>query len=189
MGKTIPPPLYRRGFQKHPHARGEDYIRNSQVRLHIETPPRTWGRRWGRRHGHLQDGNTPTHVGKTVRGASAPSMARKHPHARGEDYIWNSQVRLYIETPPRTWGRQSSRISGNAERRNTPTHVGKTKSKKVKKSHKRKHPHARGEDYLSVCTVLLMLETPPRTWGRLLYRTSRTKAARNTPTHVGKTDF
>ena len=91
------------------------------------------------------------------------------------------------ETPPRTWGRQSSRISGNAERRNTPTHVGKTKSKKVKKSHKRKHPHARGEDYLSVCTVLLMLETPPRTWGRLCYGLSVVHAVGNTPTHVGKT--
>ena len=54
---------------------------------------------------------------------------------------------------------------------------------------KRKHPHARGEDILSVSLVRYEKETPPRTWGRLIGNPRRCGYFRNTPTHVGKTRF
>ena len=52
--------------RKHPHARGEDACRSPQDRERQETPPRTWGRRGCLYCAPFLDGNTPTHVGKTL---------------------------------------------------------------------------------------------------------------------------
>ena len=50
-----------------------------------------------------------------------------------------------------------------------------------------KHPHARGEDPSRMATRGMMVETPPRTWGRRSEAISAFNSLRNTPTHVGKT--
>jgi len=50
------------------------------------------------------------------------------------------------ETPPRMWGRRASSKRALFENRNTPTHVGKTKSKRTNAKSIKKHPHACGED-------------------------------------------
>ena len=74
---------------------------------------------------------------------------------------------IYLETPPRTWGRLYSSTAGS-----TITW---------------KHPHARGEDTDPDMQGACFLETPPRTWGRLKAPTPEAVCAGNTPTHVGKT--
>ena len=71
----------------------------------METPPRTWGRRGGPDFEDAGLGNTPTHVGKTYDDDTEKLMGKKHPHARGEDYIWGQCAIDEKETPPRTWGR------------------------------------------------------------------------------------
>ena len=71
---------------------------------------------------------------------------------------------------------------------NTPTHVGKTWPKRSCAAHLKKHPHARGEDGCWYTFTVVVLETPPRTWGRLIKAVQPLKEERNTPTHVGKTD-
>ena len=71
--------------------------------------------------------------------------------------------------------------------RNTPTHVGKTRSTSPAPRAGEKHPHARGEDLSKTRSRARKPETPPRTWGRHLPYSWAASFSRNTPTHVGKT--
>ncbi len=116
----------RRGFQKHPHVRGED-CRISSPRLNGgETPPRAWGRQSvaGQVVNFVR--NTPTCVGKTYSTAGAPFLRWKHPHMRGEDFLQNQCRRRNEETPPRAWGRPAIADAQTYNGGNTPTCVGKT---------------------------------------------------------------
>ena len=61
MGGSLPAALPR----KHPHGRGEDRRGDLRERLHIETPPRAWGRHASTTAAQIPLGNTPTGVGKT----------------------------------------------------------------------------------------------------------------------------
>ena len=153
----------------------------------METPPRTWGRRCTGWSHPTSRGNTPTHVGKTKSYVCFFRVVWKHPHARGEDKLNVKGGKAGIETPPRTWGRRCTEWSHPTSRGNTPTHVGKTRPSKDGTAPRGKHPHARGEDSLSVPADRAMRETPPRTWGRQAREHPPTQELGNTPTHVGKT--
>ena len=52
-----------------------------------------------------------------------------------------------------------------------------------------KHPHERAEDSQRMSLPQRDSETPPRTWGRPVDCRAFGEIVRNTPTHVGKTDF
>ena len=132
-------------------------------------------------------GNTPTHVGKTENPLKEPCDLQKHPHARGEDNWMILVTPTDGETPPRTWGRLKVANPAGKLVGNTPTHVGKTCHRGRIRAGVRKHPHARGEDRLSMAVSVAVRETPPRTWGRLDYNEGEYIDSRNTPTHVGKT--
>ena len=75
----------RRGFQKHPHVRGEDCRPMKMIFGHKETPPRAWGRHIAIWDESYIEGNTPTCVGKTPGPGQLSDLVRKHPHVRGED--------------------------------------------------------------------------------------------------------
>ena len=92
----------------------------------VETPPRAWGRRAPEKDESGSLGNTPTCVGKTTQAQIAPHPSRKHPHVRGEDLCARYEVSVFIETPPRAWGRRQFPSGNVPTRRNTPTCVGKT---------------------------------------------------------------
>ena len=111
----------------------------------------------------------------------------KHPHVRGEDSAVRENRYPPIETPPRAWGRLCmspviQRVLGN-----TPTCVGKTTTVTVSYSLDQKHPHVRGEDWISPWLKGCATETPPRAWGRRAKNPSSRAMPRNTPTCVGKT--
>ena len=133
-------------MEKHPHVRGEDAYPHNKVSSYLETPPRAWGRPAVLNHAHLEGGNTPTCVGKTVRHADISLRVEKHPHVRGEDCI-----RL---------------VPRGGRDRNTPTCVGKTVMGYPMSVAERKHPHVRGEDGRQRMAALCTEETPPRAWGR-----------------------
>ena len=92
-----------------------------------ETPPRAWGRLNSGELSPSLNGNTPTSVGKTLVNFHELNIMQKHPHERGEDLKGKSSVLLYLETPPRAWGRLFTPRGGENGRRNTPTSVGKTR--------------------------------------------------------------
>ena len=187
VGKTLQKCRFSIKRWKHPHARGEDRPAKKASTPRSETPPRTWGRLFDRKDVLGLDGNTPTHVGKTKISFFRSVIAEKHPHARGEDSLLRCPCQRPLETPPRTWGRLHFPCHLGDAFRNTPTHVGKTLLHFPCHLSNRKHPHARGEDFSSPTTRRTILETPPRTWGRLCQACSSLLAQRNTPTHVGKT--
>ena len=116
----------------------------------------------------MERGNTPTRVGKTCNVVPLSPSSGKHPHAGGEDPI------------PTPWA--------NLNVGNTPTRVGKTFLTTSKSITIGKHPHAGGEDGSPQKGMSLMLETPPRGWGRLCPQSSNNHDFRNTPTRVGKTE-
>ena len=86
---------------------------------------------------------------------------------RGEDTSTSSTAIASPETPPRAWGRPVPSSAASSRGGNTPTCVGKTRSRSELTRLGRKHPHVRGEDYV------------PRRFHTLL--------PGNTPTCVGKT--
>ena len=169
VGKTPRPAPATTSGRKHPHARGEDSPFQRRKPPIAETPPRTWGRLSSAPTAQCMARNTPTHVGKTP--SPVPTMA-----AEGE-------------TPPRTWGRPQGTLKRVLYDENTPTHVGKTCAPSPAGAKSGKHPHARGEDLSPHPSRSTQPETPPRTWGRLELDALDELVFRNTPTHVGKTDF
>ncbi len=172
---------------KHPHERGEDACHRQRRHAHVETPPRAWGRHPHQDSGAAARRNTPTSVGKTPRCRRLSVSCRKHPHERGEDAAFSIPSFCERETPPRAWGRLSTRPSTSTRSRNTPTSVGKTLGYEPVRDHPRKHPHERGEDAIVAIVQLLPRETPPRAWGRRPEHKAFAARARNTPTSVGKT--
>ena len=152
-----------------------------------ETPPRAWGRPGRLRLAGAAVGNTPTSVGKTTRPCSCASRARKHPHERGEDFPAFSSFSSPAETPPRAWGRPFVSTPEQQYLRNTPTSVGKTDQRRLRRPALWKHPHERGEDRALTPEDAARLETPPRAWGRPLSDRNGWCWLRNTPTSVGKT--
>ncbi len=175
------------GDKKHPHGRGEDDLNPFVREGHAETPPRAWGRRSYVFSPNNPGGNTPTGVGKTRQVPSSRTLRRKHPHGRGEDALVSLPMVWRAETPPRAWGRLSSRLALQSGRGNTPTGVGKTASSMSKILAVKKHPHGRGEDNSAKWSIRTLVETPPRAWGRLVWIHPATAGCGNTPTGVGKT--
>ena len=189
VGKTFVCRKSASTLRKHPHARGEDGGVNYFFSFFLETPPRTWGRLFPEVLENPLGRNTPTHVGKTDAENHRECRGKKHPHARGEDSrgMWSSLP--LPETPPRTWGRPPPSSTSTSSHRNTPTHVGKTSLSAAFMAARMKHPHARGEDLCAGSFFVYWMETPPRTWGRHRMKISFFLSSRNTPTHVGKTNF
>ena len=128
-------------------------------------------------------------MGKTSSSHGLTRITEKHPHARGEDAVGRDRKIEYIETPPRTWGRREDPCMPIHQKRNTPTHVGKTRRSLHADPSKEKHPHARGEDSRMGSKLCVQRETPPRTWGRRITAYSHIVYLGNTPTHVGKTRY
>ena len=126
-------------------------------------------------------------MGKTAAGLGHQGAKGKHPHGRGEDRDYIAKLGLESETPPRAWGRQPVARRLLVSGRNTPTGVGKTKTRSCWRSLRRKHPHGRGEDHDGVVEVFDAAETPPRAWGRPMTDARRLPLIGNTPTGVGKT--
>ena len=143
--------------KKHPHVRGEDISHLSSSLSNSETLPRAWGRPIASPSSVINDGNTPTCVGKTPSQAICISICWKHPHVRGEDPDGSGTAFLGIETPPRAWGRLLRNPSRAGKAGNTPTCVGKTLADAPGAAACRKHPHVRGED------TNILLKSPAKT--------------------------
>ena len=130
VGKTSTHNARNSGRQKHPHVRGEDTTTGEGEHGAAETPPRAWGRR--RKIVSLVTScrNTPTCVGKTAVLVAQETIERKHPHVRGEDLPFSPERLRHIETPPRAWGRPQQKSPEKVRSRNTPTCVGKTRTRR-----------------------------------------------------------
>ena len=126
-------------------------------------------------------------MGKTRGNWSKHCSSEKHPHVRGEDSSKTMSTRRPLETPPRAWGRRSPVYRIANFEGNTPTCVGKTLFSRYARHTCKKHPHVRGEDTSITVRAIIVVETPPRAWGRRRKPGLTPRLSRNTPTCVGKT--
>ena len=98
----------------------------------------------------IEDGNTSTHVERTVERCSGSGLCGKHLHARGEDSPEVLGILHGVETPPRTWRGRHQETAAAKELRNTSTHVERTCFVVYMLARFEKHLHARGEDSVLV---------------------------------------
>ncbi len=150
----------------HPHVRGEGLHHSINADRRHGSPPRAWGRR------------TPR--------ASRRRRNPVHPHVRGEGKRLLGRHGRNLGSPPRAWGRRNARACGCAERRFTPTCVGKAGRSPAEAPAGTVHPHVRGEGLRFGHGILGAGGSPPRAWGRLGEDALGQSACRFTPTCVGK---
>ncbi len=111
----------------------------------------------------------------------------KHLHGRGEDTPSPFAPKSLTETPPRTWRRLRAENVPASRCRNTSTDVEKTDTDSGLLWLVKKHLHGRGEDSTIVGRENRTLETPPRTWRRLVALGRFCRRHGNTSTDVEKT--
>ena len=146
MGKTSHLFLHSFELRKHPHVHGEDLVFIAFNYFSTETPPRAWGRQSLPDEWRTTGRNTPTCMGKTSLNNALKFAKEKHPHVHGEDPVLAFSNNPPPETPPRAWGRPSSRALINSAFGNTPTCMGKTSISSKRMHLFQKHPHVHGED-------------------------------------------
>ena len=136
---------------------------------------------------HARTRFTPTLVGKTQ---SLPVMATiswVHPHACGENSLFSTKRGEQPGSPPRLWGKLARRPPARPAERFTPTLVGKTCKSGRPSQPRWVHPHACGENGNVLSSIMIILGSPPRLWGKLKRQNSLCFYTRFTPTLVGKT--
>ena len=195
------------GEPVHPHARGDNWAIPSTVANESGSPPRAWGQR---RTQHLCRGPswfTPTRVGTTLSPLALLAASTVHPHARGDNQVYQSQRVGVLGSPPRAWGQHTpaatpAALPGSPPRawgqdtmphdakgqlRFTPTRVGTTSSVVNILPRLTVHPHARGDNWAIPSTVANESGSPPRAWGQRGSRLAYYRLYRFTPTRVGTT--
>ncbi len=187
VGKTLHSHRLVRIVEVHPHACGEDSGYSAVMVLCQGSPPRVWGR-----HGldilfALPNGFTPTRVGKTISTSLINKSHKVHPHACGEDWIFQPRPIYRQGSPPRVWGRLWRMLLWFCYFGFTPTRVGKTAKSLSSINRCKVHPHACGEDLAAQSYAGNVKGSPPRVWGRRRTRRFQYRWQRFTPTRVGKT--
>ena len=130
----------------HPHVRGDDWWMRSMSGTISGPPPRAWGRRHHVNRRHIRLRSTPTCVGTTASLVRYSPVRAVHPHVRGDDpNSWYS-ARTASGPPPRAWGRRVHRHVASPVARSTPTCVGTTRRRWLRRGGGSVHPHVRGDD-------------------------------------------
>ena len=102
----MPAHWHEQGTEEHPHVRGEELAMSSNFLATVGTPPRAWGRESLSLSRRKSKRNTPTCVGKRLRGSRGLWRRGEHPHVRGEETLILSPSGSQKGTPPRAWGRE-----------------------------------------------------------------------------------
>ena len=169
----------------HPHVRGDDSFADPVREIAGGSPPRAWGR--SERYGRPGAGGrfTPTCVGTIATGTWEAGRRSVHPHVRGDDSLWSSGASFSHGSPPRAWGRWSSRRNRAFASRFTPTCVGTIQTTLLVARLTTVHPHVRGDDVPNATPSSLIIGSPPRAWGRCDRPQLCHLGYRFTPTCVG----
>ena len=171
----------------HPHACGENMV-DAQIRERAFGPsPRMWGKPWMETRRTRCRRTIPTHVGKTRRKIRRHVDISDHPHACGENEPPPIIKKTNLGPSPRMWGKLTNARHLLQMRRTIPTHVGKTRRRRIISNLRSDHPHACGENIISITKSKLKNEPSPRMWGKPRFRRILAASTRTIPTHVGKT--
>ena len=128
-------------------------------------------------------------MGKTSLVYARWKGVRVHPHACGENIsVYLFRFIIDYGPPPRVWGKLPCLEVAKMQKRSTPTRVGKTQGGSTHGRHEKVHPHACGENFVSVAAGMGTFGPPPRVWGKRVQVCSATISVPSTPTRVGKTE-
>ena len=150
VGKTCHSDARHNTIEVHPHACGENARRRRRSLLALGSPPRLWGKL-----AHLLASGrglrfTPTLVGKTDFPDMPLCVSGVHPHACGENSRTEGRLDSQGGSPPRLWGKPILVLQGVHHKRFTPTLVGKTNFLERSLPMFEVHPHACGENSVSL---------------------------------------
>ena len=189
VGKTRSIWMTMRMAKVHPHACGENDMHTWQSSGFDGSPPRLWGKPSPSKQHSRRNRFTPTLVGKTLKKSSLCSWTTVHPHACGENPQFRRQIVKQNGSPPRLWGKRQQAGFPIRPYRFTPTLVGKTSTRTVRRPSWPVHPHACGENFDPHRSQTQLAGSPPRLWGKRFLRRLFRLFRRFTPTLVGKTAY
>ena len=129
------------------------------------SPPRAWGQCSGERTRGDAPRFTPTCVGTMYGRDSGRGGFTVHPHVRGDNATWWSEL--------------------VAKSRFTPTCVGTMIAKTSRGQIDPVHPHVRGDNAFSARRRRRSIGSPPRAWGQFHTHIRPVRTRRFTPTCVG----
>ena len=180
-------PSRRMGGAGHPHAGGENTTAASSPYRAFGPSPRGWGKLFRKMHSTPRTRAIPTRVGKTLPAVLVRLFMAGHPHAGGENVVWQTRRCFLFGPSPRGWGKPARNRGGGKESRAIPTRVGKTKRNAWMNRANAGHPHAGGENRAVFGASAHDIGPSPRGWGK--HRENRPYSRRNRaiPTRVGKT--
>ena len=106
---------------------------------------------------------------------------------RGENILLYIMIETGKETSPHAWRKHNILVMTNQNCRNISTCVEKTNQVHHWSVSSRKHLHMRGENFLSMGTIYIKLETSPHAWRKPCRKKRRRSSGRNISTCVEKT--
>jgi len=148
VGTISKSPPTHSGAPVHPHARGDNAVKDSKTFRSCGSPPRAWGQFQHRTQIGVSFRFTPTRVGTISNSCGSRSVHAVHPHARGDNVIEGPGAEDRHGSPPRAWGQCNDRRVCLARNRFTPTRVGTMSIHCLIFQLNTVHPHARGDNYL-----------------------------------------
>ena len=150
--------------------------------------PRGWGEQQGRVQGGDDLRTIPTRVGRTAGQATRARGGADHPHAGGENDAQRRCAGLRSGPSPRGWGERL--VDGRLGRvvRTIPTRVGRTPPRGDCAGGRTDHPHAGGENAVTLLSVFAPPGPSPRGWGEPICRKAHVQQLRTIPTRVGRTE-
>ena len=127
VGKTFLPQAHQMMSTVHPHACGENFSAKKKAGRVSGTPPRLWENPVDSTGAPSGNRYNPHACGENSADVILNMPARPvHPHACGENFRATLESVEEGGTPPRLWGKRSSRVRMLGSLRYTPTPVGKT---------------------------------------------------------------
>ena len=169
----------------HPHVCGDGLPLVAPSGNPAGSPPRVWGRRRARMPGRPPGRFTPTCVGTAGVAATHRQYWSVHPHVCGDGFYGDSGGIITAGSPPRVWGRHTSRGASQAGHRFTPTCVGTAKIGARSSPTTAVHPHVCGDGGINSAVSGMYGGSPPRVWGRRPLAAKLSRTLRFTPTCVG----
>ena len=130
---------------------------------------------------------TPTCVGNTFLECINEVLGEDHPHLCGEHPAVLIASLMSLGSPPPVWGTLFTRFVNLSEHRITPTCVGNTLARLLRRIVAKDHPHLCGEHPCRPSLTRWMNGSPPPVWGTLLTSKGCSIMYRITPTCVGNT--
>ena len=126
VGRTVWPASYHNTLTDHPHAGGENIVKDGVNEDWGGPSPRGWGEHRLSVRGQATGRTIPTRVGRTAAKELGWQEVTDHPHAGGENEA-AELLKLADSGPsPRGWGEPTRRSGSRPRGRTIPTRVGRT---------------------------------------------------------------